>query len=500
MRALVSYGPIAEEHVARRAWLSRALPWLGVFAWLALTTWKLTGVPGMSMDEGWSIVSSRGGWPAANPLSGLTMYSGPFPVLLLRLFGPRHGLLVLRGTSVLMNGVMLVLIARLLVQQYPAKVLRGWALPLLATCPVWLVTLRTGIEVLMLMPSLTVIGLYLLTLRTRWAALGAGVAWGLLVYNHLIGIAFPIGITLGWLLVYLRWPPVPLLPFAAGLALGVFPRVLALYLYGTELESGSSGSQYALEAAASDLRWLPKALWETWSGETVYLRYCGRVAVQIWPYWSLALGFCVPWLRRPWQLPRAALFCLLASVTSAVVCTLAAPYMGVRFFVLPLVGTCACLVLLGAGAIERDARWVYPVRGLGLTLTACNLFYLGANFYLPWARHELDITSFFLGERSPRTTSWGYLPKDGLVQALTGLSPRPEQVITNPTIDRPLRALLHESGIQSCTWNEADPTLRSVFVDYISAGLAPTRCVGTPGGEMCFHNPEVVDQYFVLYH
>jgi hypothetical protein len=499
MRALVSYGPIAEEHVARRAWLSCALPWLGAFAWLALTTWKLTAVPGMSMDEGWSIASSRGQWPAANPLSGLTMYSGPFPVLLLRLFGPSHGLLVLRGTSVLMNGVMLMLIARLLVQQYPAKVLRGWALLLLATCPVWLVTLRTGIEVLMLMPSLTVIGLYLLTLRRRWAALGAGLAWGLLVYNHLIGIAFPIGITLAWLLVYLRWPPVPLLPFAAGLALGVFPRVLALYLYGTELESGSSGSQYALEAAMSDLRWLPKALWETWTGETVYLRYCGRVAVQIWPYWLLGLGFCVPWLRPPWQLPRAALFCLLASATSAVVCTLAAPYLGVRFFVLPLVGTCACLVLLGAGAIERDARWGYPVRGLGLALTACNLFYLGANFYLPWARHDLDITSFFLGERSPRTTSWGYLPKDGLVQALTALSPRPEQVISNATIDRPLRALLHRSGIQSCTWNEADPTLRSVFVDYISAGLQPTRCVATPGGEMCFQNPEVVDQYFLLY-
>ena len=484
---------------ARHAF-SRVLPWLGALAWLALTLWKLGDVPGMVMDEGWSIVSARGQWDAANPLSVMTMYSGPFPVLLLRLFGTRHGLLVLRGTSVLMSGLMLVLIARMLTALYPVKVLRGWALPLIASLPVWLVTVRTGIEVLMLTPALTVIGLYLLTLRSRWAALGAGIAWGLLVYNHLIGAAFPVGIALAWLLVYRRWPPFPFWPFVAGLVIGVFPRALALYLYGTEQESGGSGSQYALQTAAADLRWLPKALWETWTGETVYLRYCGRVAVEIWPYWTLALGFLVPWLRRPWQLPKSAQFCFVASLASAVVSTVVAPYMGVRFFVLPLVGACACLGLLGAGAIERDARWSYPVRALGLALVACNLFYLASNFYLPWARRDLGIAFFFLGERSPRTSSWGYLPKDGLVRALLELAPRPEQVITNATIDRPLRALLHHTGILSCGSDEADPNLRSVLVDYINSGQEPTRCVGTPGGEMCFHNPEVVDQYFVLYH
>ena len=103
---------------ARHAF-SRVLPWLGALAWLALTLWKLGDVPGMVMDEGWSIVSARGQWPAANPLSGMTMYSGPFPVLLLRLFGTRHGLLVLRGTSVLMSGLMLLLIARMLAGLYP---------------------------------------------------------------------------------------------------------------------------------------------------------------------------------------------------------------------------------------------------------------------------------------------------------------------------------------------------------------------------------------------
>lgn len=478
---------------------ARALPWVGAAAWLALTTWKLTKVPGMSMDEAWTIVSSRGQWPAANPLSGLTLYAGRFPVLLVQLFGSSHGLLVLRGASVLLNGLMLVLIARLLARLYPAHVLRGWALLLIATCPVWLVAMRTGIEVLMLMPFLTVLGLQLLAQRTPWAAFGAGVAWGLLVYNHLIGAAFPLGLAVAWLLVYWRLPPVRVLPFAAGLVLGVLPRVLALVLYGTELEEGGSAAKYSLESGISDVRWLPKALWETLLGETVYLCYVGRLAVEIWPYWLAALAFLLPWLRRPWRMPRAALFLLMAALASAVLSTIVAPYMGVRFFVLPLVGFSAFLVVLGAAAIERDARWKYLVYAAALTLVGGNLFYLGANFYRPWATHALGITRFFLGERSPNTTSWGYLPKDRLVRELLKLSPAPEQVVSNATIDRPLRALLDGTGIRACTWAEADASLRSVFVDYAEQPPGPTRCMAVADGELCFHNPRVVDDYFVLY-
>jgi len=453
----------------------------------------------MSMDEAWTIVSARGQWPAANPLSGLTLYSGPFPVLLIRLFGSSHGLLVLRGASVLLNGLMLVCIARLLARLYPAHVLRGWALLLIATCPVWLVTMRTGIEVLMLMPFLTVLGLQLLAQRTPWAALGAGVAWGLLVYNHLIGASFPIGLGVAWLLAYRRLPPIRVLPFAAGLVLGVLPRVLALALYGTELEEGGSAAKYSLASGISDLRWLPKALWETLLGETVYLCYVGRMAVEILPYWLVSLAFLLPWLRRPWRIPRAAIFLLIASLASAALSTIVAPYMGVRFFVLPLVGFSAFLVVLGAGAIERNARYRYLVYAAALTLVGCNLFYLGANFYRPWAKRELGITRFFLGERSPSTTSWGYLPKDRLVRELLKLSPAPEQVVSNATIDRPLRALLHGTGIRACIWTEADASLRSVLVDYADHPPEPTRCLPASDGELCFQNPRVVDDYFVLY-
>ena len=456
-------------------------------------------MPGMHMDEGWSIVSSRGEWPAANPLSGLTIYSGPFPRLLLFLLGNQHGLLVLRGCSVLANGAMLVLIARMCRRVYPARLASAWTLLLVGTLPVFLVTLRTGIEVLMLMPCLTVLGLYLLTLRTRRAAFGAGLTWGLLVYNHLIGAAFPIGIALAWLVAYRRWPPVALVPFVGGLALGLLPRGIALALYGTDLGTGTSAERYDLHRAIADLSWLPKAMWETWTGKTVYLRYCGRVAVHIWPYWALGLGFLAPWWRRPSELPRAAVFCLSAALACAVMCTILAPYLAVRFFVLPLVAACAGLGLLAAGAGERDARWRNPVAALALLLTGCNLFYLVANFYLPWADGDLGITTFFLGRRSAATSSWGYLPKQDLVRAVLARSPRPEQVIASPSLDRPLRAMLHGSGISSAIPAEADRSRSSVFIDYAIGKPTPERCVDTQGERRCFHSPEIVARYFVVY-
>ena len=51
---------------------------------------------------------------------------------------------------------------------------------------------------------------------------------------------------------------------------------------------------------------------------------------------------------------------LHATFVSAVLLTLAAPYMAVRFFVLPALGVNAALVLLGSEAIRRDAAWRRP--------------------------------------------------------------------------------------------------------------------------------------------
>src|SRR5688572_198484 len=128
---------------------------LAAALWIGLTTWHLGSVPGLSMDEAWSMVSARGEWPPENPLSGMTSYAGPFPVLLLELFGTDAGIWVLRLASVLANSALLGLLAARLRQLSPSRSTLVWALPLLATTPVWLITLRTGIEVTMLLPLLS---------------------------------------------------------------------------------------------------------------------------------------------------------------------------------------------------------------------------------------------------------------------------------------------------------------------------------------------------------
>jgi hypothetical protein len=478
------------------AWL-----WLRAAAallWLVLATWRLDSVPGMSLDEAWTILSARGEWPPDNPLSGMTSYAGPFPVLLLRLFGTAHGLWVLRGACVLANAVTLLLIVRMLRRLYPARVLEGWALPMLATCPALLVLVRTGVEVVMFTPLAFASGLYGLLLGTPRAVFAAGLAWGLLVYNHPVGACFPIGFGLAWLVVFRRRPPVPLAPLLWGGLLGIAPRLLAIALYHGNGLVGPASS-YSLSAALGDLRWLPGALWRAWHGEVVYLRYVGHLAVAVWPYGLLGLPLIALWVTRPRAVPRHAWFMLLAFAASSALVTLAAPYMAVRFFVVPVLALTAFLVLLGAAAIERAALWRWPVRAAALALTACNLFYVVADFMVPWQRGTLTLTTFPLGERAANTNTWTYLPKERLAGALSALEPPPQQVLTVPSLERSLRVLLEPGPIRVRLPGAAEAGLRSVFVDYEIGQSKEPYCVPVAWGSDCFSDPVPISEWYRIY-
>ena len=451
----------------------------------------------MSMDEAWSILSARGEWPAVNPLSGMTVYSGPFPVLLLRLFGTEHGVLVLRCASLLANGAALVLIAVMLRRAYPRSGDGAWALPLVATAPVWLVVLRTGIEVVMFMPLAIVLGVYLFMRRTARSEFAAGFTWGVAVYSHVIAGCFAVAIALAaWLTGRRRLLVAPRLALLGGL-IGVAPRLVALVVYHQPLEGGAT--RYSLLDAAADLRWLPLCLWRTLHGDTVYLRYVGRLALVPWPYWSLALCFILPWARRRWPLPAGARFLIYATLASAVLVTLAAPYIAVRFLLLPALGVSSCLVLLGGGAIARDASFRWPIAGAATLISLCNVFYFGVDFYQPWQRQELGIVKFFLGTRSKETGSWAYLPKEELVRELRTLSPLPEQIVTGATLERPLRVLLSGEPMRVVRASDADRALRSVYLDYLWPDSPERHCEGTPTGEMCFRDGAPIAGHFVIY-
>ena len=489
------------QRARRRSSVQALLGGAATLLWLWLATWQLERVPGMSLDEAWSILSARGQWPAHDPLSGMTSYAGPFPVLLLELLGTDQGVLILRGASVVANGTAIVLLGLLLCRSFPGRGHVSWALPMIATCPAWLVVLRTGIEVVMFTPLLAVLGLYLFGLQKRWAAFAGGLAWGVLVYNHVIGACVVFALVLAWRIAYRRWLPwgAALARAAlAGFALGLAPRLIALVLFHDRLIEGTADG-YSLRAALGDLRWVPICLWRTWQGDTVYLRYVGRIAHQPWPYWSLGVVFVLPWLRRLRQVPAAAWFALLAAVLSALLMTLAAPYIAVRFAILPVAGLTACLGVLGAAAIDADARWRLPIIGTALALIGLNVFFTVSNFHRPWQRRELALTTFWLGDRSKRTGNWAYFPKEGLVDELAKLEPIPEQIITVPTLERPLRVLLDGSPMRVELAIGADPTRRSVYVDYRKPDAIGPHCAEVPGGRLCFGAPTPIADYFLVY-
>jgi hypothetical protein len=469
-----------------------------VALWLGLTCWRLTSVPGMAMDEGWSITSARGLWPPENPFSGMTAYAGPFPVLLLQLFGPDHGLVVLRGASVVANTAMLIAIWQLLRRFSPARAVPFWGLPLIASSPVWLASLRTGIEVTMFTPALAVCGLYAFTLRTRWSSFAGGIAWGLLVYNHLLGAFFIPAAAFAWLLCYWRLPPIAWGPALGGFALGIAPRLLAVWLYWGRPLEGSAGA-YAFWTAVHDLRWLPKGLWETLLGETVYLRYVGHLAVGVRRYWALAPLLFVPWLWRLPSVPRYVWFTLVTALSFSMLATVGAPYMAVRFFVIPVVGLAVCTVFLAAATIGDRDQWAYLAHAVGIALLGATLFYDLANFYNPWRKNELAVSAFFLGERSANTGSWAFLPKEELVQALNELDPKPEQVFAPASLQRQLEAILHHTSMRAVDTDAGDPELRTVYVQFVGGDSPDRVCFPVSGEKMCFQNAGTIARYYTLY-
>jgi hypothetical protein len=173
--------------------------------------------------------------------------------------------------------------------------------------------------------------------------------------------------------------------------------------------------------------------------------------------------------------------------------------MAVRFFLVPVLAITAFLVFLGAAAIERAAAWRWPVRVAALALTACNMFYLVADFMLPWQRGAFTLSTFALGERAASTNTWTYLPKERLAQDLAALTPPPQQVLTVPSLERSLRVLIELGPIRVRLPAAAEAGLRSVFVDYEIGQSTEPYCVPVAWGSTCFADPAPISEWYRIY-
>jgi hypothetical protein len=469
---------------------------LVVLGWIALVGWQLTSVPGMDMDEAWSIVSARGAWPPADPLSGMTRYAGPFPVLVLAWLGTEHGLAVLRGTGMLCNGLALLTLFGILGKLHPRRELGVWSWALVATVPVWLIYARQGVEFAMFGPLLALLGVYLLLVGARWAVFVAGVCWGLLAYNHPIGAFAFVSLGVSYRLVYGRLPALSWPMMLAGLAVGFAPRVFALLAYRVPIQGSAGG--YRPDRALEDLLYLPGALWNTLNGRTLYLGYVGHEVVPVLPYWLVALCFFLPWRDRLAELPRPARVTAYACLFMAVLGTLLTPSLAVRYLLYACIGLSVLLVQLGATALAESPRWSRLVRGAAGALVAANLFYMVGNFHVPWARRDLAIAYYELGHRNKKESNRGWLPKERLVETLTRLAPA--QVLSSPSIDRPLRALLVGQKTRITVPDEGNASLMpTVLVTYYEEPVKPRQCVEVSGRELCFEQPIDVDGLYLVY-
>ena len=464
-------------------------------AWFALVGWRLTEVPGLTMDEAWSMLAARGQWAPADPLSGMTRYSGPFPVWLLRIARSGTELGVLRGMSVVCNCGALVLLWRILVQLAPGRTAEPWALPLIASLPIWLVFVRNGIEIAMFGPLLAILGLYLAMQPGLGAAFAGGVAWGVASYNHLLGAFVPISFAFAFVLVYWRLPRLPLGWLLLGFVCGLMPRLVALVVFAERALDGDAAG-YELGAAVRDLTAMPYVLWSSLSGSALYLRTVGREALPVLPYWLLAIGLLVPFRGRLREVPRPALVTLVAALLLAALGTVGTPRLAVRYMLLPSIAIAAFAVQLGQAAIAVRPEERRFVRGIGAALVAGNLLYVVGNFYLPWRANELAVSRFALGARNPEESSAPFLPKGDLVRALVAL--HPAQVITTPSLERPLRVLLADTPTRVALTKTADPALPAVYLAYLEGHPSKKKCLKTPA-RRCFRHPEILAKYFVVW-
>jgi hypothetical protein len=447
------------------------------------------------MDEAWFISWAREEVAAADPLSGMTRYTGILPYLLLKLTGTEHGLLVLRGVGVLCNGLALLLLLSILRRLYPRSSVLLWATPVLATLPVWLIFARSGIETCQFGPLLTVLGLRLLFAQGPLPCFAAGACWGLMAYNHLLGAFVPISFGIAWWVVYRRLPPVRWRAASVGFVVGFAPRLAALVLYRDAALEGSA-ADYALSSALLDLLFVPWALWNTLDGSFPVLRFVGKEALPIGTYWLLPVAFTVWFHWRGGRIPKAAKFVLLAALLLAFLRTLPAPSIQSHYMLESSIMVVVFFVQVGIAARGERFRRLPLVPALAVLVTIANLTYFVANYQVPW-RHPrtIAVNTFAIGSRNKHASNRDVLPKRELLRTLEELGVR--QAIASASIERPLRVITAGTSLRVGRPDAFDEAERaSALVVFFSESPKRRRCIDE---RVCFDRPTPVRRQFVVY-
>jgi 4-amino-4-deoxy-L-arabinose transferase-like glycosyltransferase len=404
---------------ARRSLL--AATWVLLLACVLLFS-ALDTLPGVHGDEGWVLLRAKQIAQGLRSLDGMNYYTGAlFPsmsYLAAELFGYRVG--VIRGLSALLNLGTLALVMLTVRRRHPESRAFLWTGLITASAVPFVLESRLATEITALSPLLVFAGLCLMQYafsqgagpRQRLFAAGSGLAFGLGVYNHMATAGIVAGLGIGYAVALgaraLREPRS--YAWAAGFALGAFPRLIQLTRTQEDEANVAPLTRVAQNLSSgflSELAQTPAILRGMLDGDLLFQRFAGEQQVAVMPFFTLALLALVATAlyQRPGKLARADRALLAAFAATIVIITTMAPWLALRYYEIPALCAPYVLVRLALYCAERPG-WAGR---LGTTVlpvvAAAQLFYVGVDYFQSQRASGGKLSVFPLGTRLTETSN-----------------------------------------------------------------------------------------------
>jgi hypothetical protein len=390
-----------------------------------LLIWPST-VPGLHGDEAWVILRAKDIAAGARSLDGMNYYTGAlYPYVLcaaMELFG--FDIAVARVLSGVLNLGTLALIMQITRRLHPLANVWLWTGLLTATCVPLVLCSRFATEITALGPVL-VFGGVALSQRAWNGARGArrscafatagGFVLGLAIYNHMATAGIVAGLGLG-LLVALGLGGLRDLrsyALAAGFAIGVAPRLLQIARLPANGVPDSPLKRLGDNLASgllSEFLETPRIYFGMIDGDLLVQRFAGIELVAMVPFFSVTLAALIiaRFASGPASLARRDRALLVALAAAIAITTLMAPWLALRYYLIPALGAPYLLVRLALSCMQAPlaARWTRTVGLCALILIpATQFFYVGVNYLYSHRLSGGHLGVFPLGSRLMETSN-----------------------------------------------------------------------------------------------
>ena len=381
-----------------------------------LLLYQASSVTGLHPDEAWNFLRVAEISQGARPFQGMNSYTGPgFQYLLwpiFALFGAT--ITTLRITCAFLGLGTLGLWIWLLTFADPRRLVGLRQGLVLATLPAFVLFSRFGTEITALVPFLCSLGLAMFwraEIQERWPlAVGAGLAFALAAYTHVLVICFPASVAIAYLANTskndLRRKVPPLAAMLAAFAAVFLSFALLRFFKDPTRGGGGDGlrvmaSFVFTKESWMDLRNLPSILVHLLDGSLLYQRFVGELRIPVWPWMSaLALIACAGlWLTRKEASFRFGRFLLTLAVILPIATAIITPRYADRYFFVALMIVPA-IIATGLQAIEERFK-IRPmiVSGIVILVSVGNALMIWENYFSSFSMTGGKLGVFPVGDR-----------------------------------------------------------------------------------------------------